>query len=223
MILTWNASQFIEHGLSAFSLVVISNYSCNLSSTKCCFKPKMSQTDGGIRYHASSRITLFFFYSSFCSHNFQKIYIFFFKWWLQKDKSLYFARNIMKYSYLIPVSSSPICSTCFQNSLPTRSTEIIRKYVLSLIWVNFTCSTYYLMFLFTTRQKKTTFWALMNIMHSQLSPCRHPAMTDIIQIPIYRGLTENHSRYYGLSLFQTQNDVPKVSAITTVDMYSKIF
>lgn len=33
---------------------------------------------------------------------------------------------------------------------------------------------------------------------------------------IYRGLTENDSRYYGLSLFRTQNDVPKVSAVTSV-------
>ena len=43
------------------------------------------------------------------------------------------------------------------------------------------------------------------------------AITDKIQIPIYRGLTENDSRYYGLSLFRTQNDVPEVSAITKVD------
>ena len=32
--------------------------------------------------------------------------------------------------------------------------------------------------------------------------------------PIYRGLTVNDSRYYGLSLFLTQNDVLKVSAKT---------
>ena len=43
------------------------------------------------------------------------------------------------------------------------------------------------------------------------------AIMDKIQIPIYRGLTEYDSRYYGLSLFRTQNDVPKVSAITRVD------
>ena len=59
--------------------------------------------------------------------------------------------------------------------------------------------------------------------YSQLSPCGQPAITntrpitDKIQIPIYRGLTENDSRYYGLSLFRTQNDVPKVSLITAVD------
>ena len=35
--------------------------------------------------------------------------------------------------------------------------------------------------------------------------------------PIYRGLTKNDSQYYRLSLFQTQNDVPKVSTITRVD------
>ena len=49
--------------------------------------------------------------------------------------------------------------------------------------------------------------------YSQLSPREHPAITEKIQIPIYRGLTENDSRYYGLLLFQTQNEVPKVSAI----------
>ena len=43
------------------------------------------------------------------------------------------------------------------------------------------------------------------------------AIKDKIQIPIYRGLTENDSLYYGLSLFRKQNDVPKVSAITRVD------
>ena len=42
-------------------------------------------------------------------------------------------------------------------------------------------------------------------------------ITDKNQIPIYRGLTENDSRYYRLSLLRTQNDVPKVSAITRVD------
>ena len=46
--------------------------------------------------------------------------------------------------------------------------------------------------------------------YSQLSPCGFPAITDKIQIPMYRGLTENDSRYYGLSLFRTQNNVPKV-------------
>ena len=39
------------------------------------------------------------------------------------------------------------------------------------------------------------------------------AFTDKIQIPVCRGLTENDSRYYKLSLFRTQNDVPKVYAI----------
>ena len=58
--------------------------------------------------------------------------------------------------------------------------------------------------------------------YSQLSPCGHPALrtlanTDKIQIPISRGLTENDFRYYGLSPFRTENDVPKVSAITRVD------
>ena len=43
------------------------------------------------------------------------------------------------------------------------------------------------------------------------------AITDKIQIPIFKGLTENDSWYYGLSLFQTQNDIPKVSAIVRVD------
>ena len=33
--------------------------------------------------------------------------------------------------------------------------------------------------------------------------------TNKIQIPIHRGLTENDSRYYQLSLFRTQNDVPR--------------
>ena len=46
------------------------------------------------------------------------------------------------------------------------------------------------------------------------------AITDKIQIPIYRGLTENDSRYYGLSLFRTQNDFPKVSAIRRIDCNS---
>ena len=32
-------------------------------------------------------------------------------------------------------------------------------------------------------------------------------ITDKIQIPIFRGLTENDSRYYGLLLFRTQNQV----------------
>ena len=58
--------------------------------------------------------------------------------------------------------------------------------------------------------------------YSQCSPRGHPAVTDIaitdkIQIPIYRDLTENDCRYYSLSLLQTQNDVPKVSAMTRVD------
>ena len=46
------------------------------------------------------------------------------------------------------------------------------------------------------------------------------AITDKTQIPFCRGLTKNDSRYYGLSLFRTQNDVPKVSAITRVDCNS---
>ena len=60
---------------------------------------------------------------------------------------------------------------------------------------------------------------ITNSRYSQLSPCGYPAITDKIQIPIYRGLTENDSQYYGLrrlSLFQTQNEVPKVSSITRV-------
>ena len=40
------------------------------------------------------------------------------------------------------------------------------------------------------------------------------ATMDKIQIPIYRGLTQNDSRYYELSLFRTQNDVRNVSTIT---------
>ena len=47
------------------------------------------------------------------------------------------------------------------------------------------------------------------------------AITDKIQIPIYRDLTENNSRCYGLTLFRTQNEVPKVSAITRVDCKAK--
>ena len=39
--------------------------------------------------------------------------------------------------------------------------------------------------------------------YSQLSPYGHSAITDKIQIPNYRGLTENDSRYYVLSLFWT--------------------
>ena len=42
------------------------------------------------------------------------------------------------------------------------------------------------------------------------------AIADKIQILIYKGLTENDSRYYGLSLLRTQN-VPKVSPITRFD------
>ena len=53
--------------------------------------------------------------------------------------------------------------------------------------------------------------------YSQLSPCRHLTIMDKIQIHIYRGLTENDSRYYRLSLFRRQNNVPKVSAVTRVD------
>ena len=34
---------------------------------------------------------------------------------------------------------------------------------------------------------------------------------------LYRGLTENDSQYYRLSLFRTQNEVPKVSAIMKID------
>ena len=44
------------------------------------------------------------------------------------------------------------------------------------------------------------------------------AITDKIQIPVYRGLTKNDSWYYGLSLFLTHNDVLKVSAITRVKL-----
>ena len=46
---------------------------------------------------------------------------------------------------------------------------------------------------------------------------RHSPIMDKIQIPIYSGLTEKDSQYYGLLLFRTQNNVPKVSAITRVD------
>ena len=45
------------------------------------------------------------------------------------------------------------------------------------------------------------------VTYSQLSPCRHPlrtlGITGKIQIPIYKGLTGNGSRYHGLSLFRT--------------------
>ena len=47
------------------------------------------------------------------------------------------------------------------------------------------------------------------------------AITDKIQIPGYRGLTENDSRYYGLSLIRTLNEVPSVSAIKRVDWLTK--
>ena len=58
--------------------------------------------------------------------------------------------------------------------------------------------------------------------YSQLSPCRQPTITDTRYYrqnldPIYRGFTEKDFQYYGLSLFQTQNNVLKVSAITIVD------
>ena len=38
-------------------------------------------------------------------------------------------------------------------------------------------------------------------LYSQLSPCGYPAITDKFQIPgeSYRGLTENNSRYYGIT------------------------
>ena len=43
------------------------------------------------------------------------------------------------------------------------------------------------------------------------------AITDKIQIPGYRGLTGNDSRYYGLSLIRTLNEVPSVSNTARVD------
>ena len=43
------------------------------------------------------------------------------------------------------------------------------------------------------------------------------AITDKIQIPGKRGLTGNYSRYYGLSLLRTLNDVPRVFIATTVN------
>lgn len=43
------------------------------------------------------------------------------------------------------------------------------------------------------------------------------AITDKIKKPIYKGLTENVSWYYGIQLFRTQTGVSKVSAITRVD------
>ena len=49
---------------------------------------------------------------------------------------------------------------------------------------------------------------------------RTPAIMDKIQPSpggSYRGLTENYSRYCGLSLLRTPNYVPRVSAITKVD------
>ena len=50
-----------------------------------------------------------------------------------------------------------------------------------------------------------TQWGKPTACYRQLLHCGHPTITDKIQIPIYRGLTENDSRYYGISLFQTQN------------------
>ena len=54
--------------------------------------------------------------------------------------------------------------------------------------------------------------------YSQLSPCGHPAITDTCYYvqnsdPIYGGLTENDSQYYGFLLFLTQKNIPMVSAI----------
>ena len=46
------------------------------------------------------------------------------------------------------------------------------------------------------------------------------AIMDKIEIPIYRGLIENDSWYYGLLLL-TQYDIPKVSAIMRVDCSAK--
>ena len=43
------------------------------------------------------------------------------------------------------------------------------------------------------------------------------AIIEKTQIPIYKGLTENDSPYYGLSLFWTENNIQKVSAIMRVD------
>ena len=56
-----------------------------------------------------------------------------------------------------------------------------------------------------------------SLCYSQVLPCGHPAITDKIQIPGYRGLPGNDSCYYGLSLIRTLNKVPSTSAITRVD------
>ena len=61
----------------------------------------------------------------------------------------------------------------------------------------------------------------VNSVYSQLSPCGHPTIMDAHYYgqnsDPCRGLTESDSWYYGLSPFRTQNNVPKVSAITRVD------
>ena len=65
--------------------------------------------------------------------------------------------------------------------------------------------------------KKLNCLATVDSLLADTSLLRTLAITDKIQIPIYKGLTGNDSRYYGPSLFRTQNNVPKVSAITRVE------
>ena len=53
---------------------------------------------------------------------------------------------------------------------------------------------------------------------------RHPLLrtkSSTTSGEIYRGLTENDSRYCGLSLLRSSNYVPRASAITIVDSISK--
>ena len=57
----------------------------------------------------------------------------------------------------------------------------------------------------------------VNSRHAETPLLRTLAITVKIQILFYKSLTENDSRYYGLSLYPTQNYVPEMSALTRVD------
>ncbi len=66
--------------------------------------------------------------------------------------------------------------------------------------------------------KTITGGQLTNTVNSGLANIlRTLAITDKIEIPGKRGLTGNDSRYYGLSLKWTRNEVPSVSAVARVD------
>ena len=75
-------------------------------------------------------------------------------------------------------------------------------------------------FLYVESWLITSIWYFSNTVNSRLADTlllRTPTITDKIQIPIHRCLTENDPQYYGLSLFWTQKSILKVSAITRVD------